>query len=367
MFDDVMGRQAVFFFKNAGFFLFLVFFSASLTFLCRRYVRIMDHANERSMHSEPVPRSGGIAIVGTFVVGTLTYYGFRGEYFVDYASFWGVFAAAIVVSIVSLYDDITNRSLSYKLVSQVAGAVILITFGLVINVWTVPLIGTVSFGPLRYTMTILWIVGMTNAFNFMDGIDGLAAGVAVVAAVVFSAFAYMTGSGVSFHVGYIIAAACIGFMLFNYPRATIFMGDVGSTFLGVTFGALAILSSHYEHHHTPFALMPILFANFILETFFTFVWRLVTGQHVFSPHKLHPYQLLVQMGFVPKKVAVIYFLQTFALAGLCVVYFISPTIGKAAVLLSIVIGYTLYFVRVHRMARARGLLKNIRRGVVASL
>lgn len=345
-----------FYVENVGFFLFLVVLSTALTYLCRNYVRIMDHASDRSFHKGAIPRSGGIAIVLTFCIGTLLYYNFRDTYFDGQGAFWGLFVSAMVIALVSFYDDITNRSFVYKLVSQLLGALILICFGLTLNEWSVPIIGKITFGPYRYILTVLWIVGITNAFNFMDGLDGLAAGVAVIASLAFSVITYYQGSGVTFHIGYILVACCIGFLLFNFPKASIFMGDVGSTFLGFCFGTMAILSSHYDMYHTSFMVVPILFANFIMETFYTFVWRLSKRQLVHKAHKLHPYQLLTQMGVPAKKVILIYYAQSVVLVCLCVLYVHSGIPMMVVILMFIIISYTAYFFKVHKAARARGMI-----------
>lgn len=356
MIEYISTKQGLFYLQNIGFFLFLVLLSGGLTYLCRRYVRVMDYASGRSLHEGSIPRSGGIPIVITFCIGILIYYIFRDSYFIEQSAFWGLFISAIMISAVSFYDDITNRSFIYKLISQLIGVVILIIFGLTLNEWSVPYIGKIVFGPYRYILTVLWIVGITNAFNFMDGLNGLAAGVAAIVFISFSVITYHLGSGVSFHIGYIIAASCLGFLFYNFPKASIFMGDVGSTFLGFCLGAMAILSSHYEHHHTTFMVIPILLANFIMETFYTFIWRLCKGQPIYKAHKLHPYQLLNQMGVSAKRVTLLYYGQSLLLVCLCMAYVRSLIPMRTLILTAIIISYSIYFVKVHKVAKARGLI-----------
>ena len=201
--------------NNSGFFLFLVAIATLLTYLCRRYLKIMDYANDRSLHEGAIPRSGGIAIVMTFCIGILVYYFVAKHYFIPRNEFWGLLIAAIVISVVSLYDDISSKGMAFKLISQLMGVAVLIGFGLTINEWTIPIFGKISFGIYGYIITILWIVGITNAYNFMDGLNGLAAGVAIIVSIALAFICFNGGSWFVFHIAYIITACCLGFIFFN--------------------------------------------------------------------------------------------------------------------------------------------------------
>lgn len=357
MFDLFYTKQSLFYLQNIGFFLFLVLLSAILTYICRRYIRIMDYASIRSMHVGAIPRSGGIAIVITFCIGILIYYFIHNSYFVGQSAFWGLFLSSLMVSVVNLYDDIRSNGFVYKFLIQFIGVAVLIGFDLTLNEWTIPYIGKIPLGAFRYILTVLWIVGITNAFNFMDGLNGLAAGTAVIVSLAFAFITLNTGSGVSFHISYIIAASCIGFIFYNFPKASMFMGDVGSAFLGFSFGAIAILAAHYDAYHTPFLVMPILLANFILETLFTFGWRLIHHYPVFEAHKMHPYQLLKQMGVSSQKIAFIYYAQSISLVGLCFLYLnYYNNVFNILVLLLIFIVYFVYFMFIHKVAKIRGVI-----------
>ncbi len=355
----MISEHAMGYFQNTGFFLALIVFSALATRLCRDHLRIMDVANHRSSHEGAVPRSGGIAILLTLCLGILAYYAFHHSYFVEQETFWGLFVSAVMISAVSFYDDVTSKGFRFKVASQLVGVAILIAFQLTINELTIPYYGKVWLGWLSYPLTVLWVVGITNAFNFMDGLNGMAAGTAAIVAICFSLITFSLGSKFVFHVSYILAAGCIGFLIFNFPRASIFMGDVGSTLLGFMFGSLAILAADYDKSHTPFMVIPILLANFILETLFTFFRRLLSGEPVHKPHRTHPYQLLNRMGIPGYRVTIIYCLQSFWLAIACVFYLRAQHQATNIAILSLILAvYLVYFTMVSHLARKRGLLGN---------
>lgn len=343
--------------KNVVFFCFLVLLSAGLTYLCRRYVRIMDTASERSLHHGAVPRSGGIAIVLTFCLGIITYRFVHVRPFVEFSSFWGLFFSALMVSLVSLYDDMTDRGFVVKLVAQLVGVAVLFAFGIVIREITIPFYGKVALGMVAYPLTALWIIGMTNAFNFMDGLNGLAAGLATIALIGFALFTLQHGSGFMFHVSYMLAAGCLGFLFFNLPKGRIFMGDVGSAFLGFTLGAMAIIAANYDTRHTPFMLMPILMGGCIFETFYTFLWRFRRGYSILLPHRMHPYQLLVQIGLPKEGVTVLYYLQGLLLVLISFAYnSVKTEWAKIGIFLLVPACVYILFYAVYNKACRRGLL-----------
>lgn len=357
IYTGITERTALQYFYFLVFFCFLTVTSVVLTALCRKYVRVMDYASERSSHTGAIPRSGGLAIAAVFCIGILIYYLLRGEYFVNNSCFWGLFLSALGVAVVSFYDDVTDNTFLFKLLSQLVGVAILIAFGLTIKQVTIPFYGKATLGAFSYPLTLLWIVGITNAVNFMDGLNGLVAGVVIIVSFVFMFINILAGVGFTYHVSYIIAAACMGFMFFNFPRASIFMGDVGSSFLGFCLGAVAILAANFDLSHVPFMVMPILLSNFVLETFMTFVWRLLRREKVWRAHKMHPYQLLNRMGVSSRTVVLIYFMQSVVLSILCVVYLYTTSLSyKIIILASVVSTYMVYFFIVHYYARRRMII-----------
>ncbi len=287
-----------------GFALFLL--SAGICWYLSRHPIIMDIPNQRSSHDTPVPKSGGIAIVITFLVGVLAIYALADVAVIKGYFFLGFVCSALLIAIVSFVDDLITTQFFFRLSSQALSAIAVMAFGIVINELTLPWAGKVQIGIIGYAITFFWIVGLTNAFNFMDGIDGITGGTTIIVCLFFGYICATHGSNFTYIISYTIAAGASGFILFNFPSAKLFMGDVGSAFLGFVFASLAIIAALYDHSHTSLFVMPLLLFHFIYDTFFTFLRRLFKGEWVFEAHRTHLYQLFNQLGYSHARVSLFY-------------------------------------------------------------
>jgi UDP-GlcNAc:undecaprenyl-phosphate GlcNAc-1-phosphate transferase len=178
--------------------------------------------------------------------------------------------------------------------------------GIVIDLTFLPFFGEVHWGWGAYLLTLLWILGLTNAYNFMDGLDGLAAVTAVIAGLFLAIISFQQGSHFIYLTSLALAAASLGFLFFNWSPARIFMGDVGSTFLGFAFASMAVIAARYDQSHTSLFVVPLLLFHFIFDTLFTFFRRLLAGEHVFMAHRSHLYQVLNRMGCSHRQVVLLY-------------------------------------------------------------
>ncbi|HYK87754.1 MAG TPA: polysaccharide biosynthesis protein, partial [Acidobacteriota bacterium] len=180
-------------------------------------------------------------------------------------------------------------------------------------------------------LCFLWIVGLTNAFNFMDGIDGIAGAQAIVAGAGWAALGWQSGQAVVAVLGVLVAFASLGFLSHNWPPARVFMGDVGSSFLGYTFAVLPLLQTHLSNTGEPGAIPAmgvLLLWPFVFDTAFTFASRLLKKENVFHAHKTHLYQRLVQAGHSHRSVTLIY--AALALVGVALGEVWAPgTAGEA--------------------------------------
>lgn len=285
----------------------LTLLSAGLTYVLMTRLLLIDYPNERSSHGRPTPRSGGIAIVATFFVGITVAYLFGDETKIPEPYFLGFVFSAIAITIVAFFDDAAGVPYLAKLATQVICAAVCLAFGLVIDQIPIPFHGYVSLGWMGYPLTLLWIVGMTNAFNFMDGLDGLAAGAAVIAGAFYAVIAANTGSNFVYLHSYVILAAALGFLVFNRPPARVFMGDIGSQFLGFTLAVLSVIGLQYDSAHISFLVMPLLFFNFIWDTVFTLGHRIIRGQRIAEAHREHLYQLLNRTGYDHRSVSLFHY------------------------------------------------------------
>lgn len=265
--------------------------SAVLTSVATQ-LRVLDMPNHRSSHVSPVPRLGGLAILfaaglgllGAQIAG-LDVRDMRQDSMI-------LIAASVIVAAVGLADDIWHWPVWTKFAGQLVGTVILLGSGVVLQRLSVPWVGEVDLGVAGYILSAIWLLGLTNAFNFMDGLNGLAGGTAAIAAFAFGIFALDQGASGVAAITLVLAAAILGFLPLNFPKARIFMGDVGSQFLGFAFAGLAILGAQPDEPRVSFLIMPILFLVFIWDAAFTFGRRLVSGEPVWLSHRTHLYQLL---------------------------------------------------------------------------
>jgi len=270
---------------------------------------ILDFPNERSSHTFPTPRGGGIAIV-FFVL-----FGFAIAWLINPTWLLWAFSAylfgAALIAVVSWLDDLRPLLNRIRFAAHSAGAILAILgFGYLHSV-DIPLVGQLNFGWFGFLVAFLWIVGLTNAYNFMDGIDGIAGGQAVVAGGGWAVLGSLSDQPLVAVLGLLLATTSLGFLGHNWPPARIFMGDVGSAFLGYTFAILSIIASQNDPR---FALIGVLLVwPFVLDTTFTFFRRLRKGENVFAAHRSHLYQRLVIAGCSHRFVTLIYI--GFALAG----------------------------------------------------
>jgi len=293
--------------KHLVFAFSLFLMSAALTWLMMR-ARILDVPNHRSSHDRPVPNSGGVAIVLTALLGFSTVYALSDEVRIAERHMIGFGLAALAIVAISLFDDLGRlRTFRIKLGTQLLAAAILLGFGVSIEKMTLPFVGSVALGWWGYPITLLWVIGMTNMFNFMDGLDGLAGGTAVIVAAFFALITFLQGSLFVYILCYALFAAALGFFVFNFPVARIFMGDVGSQFLGFIFAAIAVIAAEHDAARTPLLVMPLLFFNFLFDTVFTFCRRLLAGENVTQAHRSHLYQLFQRLGFSHVRVSQFHF------------------------------------------------------------
>ena len=330
--------------------------SLLLTWVMIKRVRILDAPNERSSHTVPTPRSGGIAIVITFFIGLATLKLLGGDPALEQSFFWMFAGAAGLIAAVSILDDLAGMSFKAKLFTQALAAIVVMAFGVVIDRFYVPGLGMVELGVWGMPLTFLWIVGLTNAFNFMDGIDGLAGGAAMLAAVSFAAVTFSQGSTFVYLVSLIIAGSVGGFLFWNWSPAKIFMGDSGSQFLGFVLAVLAVMAGRFDASHTSYLVMPLLFLHFIWDTAFTFFRRLKNGERVTQAHRTHLYQLMCQLGLQHVHVTVVYLLVG-ALQGAAALMMVHLSGSlRLLVFLPFVVFWLLLTRIVTRHARAKGLI-----------
>jgi UDP-N-acetylmuramyl pentapeptide phosphotransferase/UDP-N-acetylglucosamine-1-phosphate transferase len=275
-------------------------------YLIRRYAeerQILDRPNERSSHVMPTPRGGGLAIVVLVVV--------VGIWSTDEEG-WSrslvYLICGLVIAWLGWRDDVSSLSTRVRFALQGLVAAVSI-YGLgYFKAVTIPLFGELQLGVVGVIITFLWIVGLTNAYNFMDGIDGIAGGVAFAGGLGWMMLASNAHNPFAFWIALAIAASSLGFLGHNWSPAKIFMGDVASTFLGYTFAVLSLISS--DQSGDALMLGTLLMWTFIMDAGVTFIRRALKRENIFAAHRTHLYQRLVIGGYSHAAVSTVYIFLT---------------------------------------------------------
>lgn len=266
---------------------------------------LLDVPNERSSHTAPVPRGGGSIIVVACLVGyALISLLFHTPFSIGY------FTGALLVALVSWLDDLYSLAFWKRLIVHFAAAVILVfdlggwqTIGLPLTAFEIGL------GPvLGAAVAVAWVVWLLNAYNFMDGIDGIAALQAVIAGVGWGLIGIVLGLEGLFLFASLFSAVAAGFLVHNWPPARIFMGDVGSAFLGFTLAAMPLLARNEIGIDSP--LLPLVAVAFVwlfvFDTIFTLFRRIINRERIWEAHRGHVYQRMVIGGRSHRAVTLAY-------------------------------------------------------------
>lgn len=268
--------------------------------------RILDVPNERSSHTEPTPRGGGL-IVGAVCLGVFGVYCliFR----VDYA--WSYLAGAWLIIAVSWLDDLYTVAVVWRFLCHGLAAILVIwNLGYWENI-ELPYGAALHLGQFGILAAFFWVVWMINAYNFMDGIDGIAATQAVAAGSgwLLAGF-FLETETTGFYAG-VIASASLGFLAHNWHPAKIFMGDAGSAFLGFSFAVLPLLAKNEPAtENSTSRMLPLVAVSlvwlFLFDTILTFLRRVFQGEKIWQAHRGHIYQKLVIAGYTHRAVCVLY-------------------------------------------------------------
>lgn len=252
---------------------------------------LLDHANERSLHSTPTPRLGGVAVVIASLVTAVP---------TSTSAARAFMVVGVGIALLGLLDDLRPMSAGVRFVLHIVGALAMLwvfDFPVILIGRGIRLPGSAT---VSTALLVTWVVGTLNIFNFMDGMDGLAGSQTVATALTFG----MLGApGALTTLMLMVASATLGFLAHNAPPARIFMGDAGSTFLGLVFSAAAVsrMSEGFAITSSALALAP-----FLLDGTFTIVRRMLNRERFWTAHRSHLYQRAVQAGLSHRSVLLVY-------------------------------------------------------------
>ncbi len=274
---------------------------------------VLDVPGHRSSHQVPTPRGGGVAIVLAALAGL----GVLAALFPDMADrrVLTVILGAAAMGVLGFIDDLKGLSPRTRLAVQLAAALAVAVLGVRLDALWVPFLGAVDLGWLAYPLTALAIAAIANFFNFMDGIDGLAGGQALLFGL-FLAYAATSAGNIALAAAFLtVAAAAGGFLVFNFPPASIFMGDSGSLFLGFFFAAAGVALAGEPAQPLPFALTLLIMLTFIFDPALTILRRLLKGEPLHQAHRSHLYQRLNILGYPHRTITLGEYTLTLALGG----------------------------------------------------
>lgn len=312
---------------------------------------VIDLPNYRKVHKQPTPRLGGLAIFLGACMGIL-YLAPSHEYFFE------ISVGAIIIVITGLLDDKFQIKPLYKLTGQLIPATILILSGLIIDKITLPFFGVVELaGPFSVIITLFWIVGITNAINLIDGLDGLASGGSTIALISILIMAIMDQELFVVFLTVVLIGSNIGFLFHNFHPAKIYMGDTGSLFLGYMISVISILGLFKNVTLFSFIIPVIILAVPIFDTIFAIIRRVINGEKIMMPDKKHIHHQLLAAGFSHRgTVLIIYGFS--AIFGVLAILFSNVSLGYL-----LIIAFLFWFL-LHIFAELVGLVGRGQRPVI---
>ncbi len=329
----------------------IIFFLALVAGLVVTYVtralalrfKIGEMPDPRKVHKTFMPHMGGFGIYAGFLIGILSTTFLAPEIFQQILNqFGGILLASIFIVVLGVYDDLKGLTAGKKFLGQFLAATIVIASGCVIERISLPFATDIELGPLAIPLTYLWLIGVSNAVNLLDGLDGLAAGISVIASSVFALLAYLNGNWAFLIISLSLIGGLLGFLKFNRFPATIFMGDTGSLFLGLILAAISIRGFETTPGRIGLFVPLLILAIPIGDTSVAFFRRLNKGKHPFKPDKDHLHHRLVYLGVAhPHAVYLLYLMGVaFGLTAFLLAqhYFLIGGIALFVVLLLAALG-----------------------------
>lgn len=271
----------------------------------------VDNPNQRKVHVRTMPRLGGLGIFAGFMLGILLLPDLP-------SAFKGIIYGGLAIFLVGLLDDIYKLSAWIKLAGQLIAALIAVYFGITVHFVTNPFDGLLNLGILSLPVTVLWIIGITNAINLIDGLDGLAGGVSLIAAATLGAIALLKGNMPVFYVSFLLTAALLGFLPYNFHPARTFMGDGGSNFLGFILACLSVMGTAKGATAISLFLPIVILGIPIFDTFFAIIRRMNKGVPIFKPDKDHLHHRLMALGLSHRGCVLVIYGISAVFAGIAV-------------------------------------------------
>ncbi len=268
-----------------------------------------DSENERKVHSGKIPRLGSVGFVPAFAISAFLFFTFDTN--INVTDIIPLIFSGLMIFIFGIIDDFKDLPAKFKLLIQIIASLIMIFSG-----YHFTQIGPIQLGWFGYAITFIWFIGIINAFNLIDGVDALCGGLSFLILVTLGIINIFCGTHKTTGICFILAAAVLGFLVYNKPKAKIFMGDGGSQFLGFMIATLSLSEfNHLEFEYNKFFAVALLVAIPVFDTFAAIWRRKREHRSFFTPDKMHLHHKLMNMGYTTTSIlAFLYIIQI----GLCV-------------------------------------------------
>lgn len=320
-----------------------------LTPLVRRLAfkwKAIDQPDPRKVHKEPMPRLGGIAVFAGFCAPWAAFYLLTNRVAITFQNYEKLFLALMIgaglMLLLGVADDIKGLNAKQKFSFQIMTALAMYFGGYQINLLSNPLGGSFHLGWLALPVSILWIVGITNAINLLDGIDGLATGVTVCIALSLALINIANDNILVALLTLSLAGSCLGFLPYNFSPARIFLGDSGSLFIGLVLAGIGMLSL-FKVTTAAIVIVPImLFAIPLFDTTAVFFGRMVRGAPLFKADKTHIHHRLLHLGLDHRQASLLLYAVSSALGGIAVYVNINRTPRLIVIVSAIVTVLAIY-------------------------
>jgi UDP-GlcNAc:undecaprenyl-phosphate GlcNAc-1-phosphate transferase len=306
----------------------------------------VDQPGPRKIHQQPMPRLGGVAVFAGFCFPWAGFYLLDNRVTATFQDYEKLFAALVLGAAAMLglgiYDDVRGANAPKKFVVQTLVAAGLYFGGYRITRLSMPFGGSVELGWLGLPVSVLWMVGLTNAINLLDGIDGLAAGVTACIALALALINMLAGNVMVALLTICLAGACLGFLPHNFSPARIFLGDSGSLCIGMILACIGVISLFKAATATFVAVPLILFGLPLFDTTAVMLGRVTRGAPIFQADKTHVHHRLLELGLSQKQTAFLLYLVTAALGALAIILSLRETPSAVLIASSVVLLFTLF-------------------------
>lgn len=300
---------------------------------------VIEKSDSRKIHKRIITCLGGVGIYISFWVGLICISFLLPKNLISSYLRYSValVSGGTIILILGVFDDIKGTNAKSKVGWQlIAAFVTSAIFGIKITYFTIPVLGKIELGILAIPFTLMWVIGLTNAINWIDGLDGLAAGVSFIACIALSIVAWRSGELISVFIMIALLGSILGFLKYNFYPAKVFMGDGGSNFLGFILANVAIMGGLKSAAILSLAVPILIFAVPIFDTLFSVFRRIYLKKSPITSDRDHLHFRLLKLGFTHRQSVLTIYLVSLILGTCAIILSQSPTLTSLSIVVLIV-------------------------------